>query len=98
MANAKHFLAYEQDHFRLVEDSLTYGFNISEPMSSNVDDQTLHELYLWPFADGVRAGAASGMLRNISLITFLIISSLLRSSHPNSSHPGIILPSTITLT
>lgn len=51
----------EQDHFRLVPDSVQYGFNISEPYSANLDDETLHELYLWPFAEGVRAGAASIM-------------------------------------
>lgn len=56
MACAKHYIAYEQDHFRLVDDSATWGFNISEPISANLDDQTLHELYLWPFADGIRAG------------------------------------------
>jgi beta-glucosidase len=26
-----------------------------------IDDRTLHELYLWPFADGVRANVASVM-------------------------------------
>jgi beta-glucosidase len=30
-------------------------------MSSNVDDRTLHELYLWPFADAVNANVASVM-------------------------------------
>jgi beta-glucosidase len=30
-------------------------------MSSNIDDRTLHELYLWPFADAVRANVASVM-------------------------------------
>ncbi|MBE3045145.1 hypothetical protein IMZ48_21845 [Candidatus Bathyarchaeota archaeon] len=25
------------------------------------DDRTLHELYLWPFAEGVRAGVGSVM-------------------------------------
>jgi beta-glucosidase-like glycosyl hydrolase len=50
MTSAKHYIAYEQDHFRLVPDSTTYGWNISEPISSNLDDETLHELYLWPFA------------------------------------------------
>jgi len=32
-----------------------------EGESSNIDDITLHELYLWPFADAVRAGTASIM-------------------------------------
>jgi len=26
-------------------------------VSSNIDDKTIHELYLWPFADAVHAGA-----------------------------------------
>ncbi|KAF4447318.1 glycosyl hydrolase family 3 N terminal domain-containing [Fusarium albosuccineum] len=30
-------------------------------MSSNIDDRTLHELYLWPFADAVQAGTTSIM-------------------------------------
>jgi beta-glucosidase len=30
-------------------------------MSSNADDRTLHELYLWPFADAVNANVASVM-------------------------------------
>ncbi|MCJ1240220.1 hypothetical protein MMC14_008220 [Varicellaria rhodocarpa] len=32
-----------------------------ETMSSNTDDRTLHELYLWPFADAVKADVASVM-------------------------------------
>ena len=38
-----------------------YGYNISETLSSNIDDKTMHELYLWPFADAVRAGVGSVM-------------------------------------
>jgi beta-glucosidase len=34
---------------------------VQEALSSNMDDRTLHELYLWPFADAVKAGAASFM-------------------------------------
>lgn len=32
-----------------------------EALSSNVDDKTMHELYLWPFADAVHAGVGSVM-------------------------------------
>jgi hypothetical protein len=32
-----------------------------EAVSSNVDDKTMHETYLWPFANAVRAGTASVM-------------------------------------
>jgi hypothetical protein len=29
-------------------------YNLVKPgISSNLDDRTLHELYLWPFAEGV---------------------------------------------
>jgi beta-glucosidase len=59
MTSAKHYIAYEQEHFRQLWDATTFGFNISEPDSANLDDDTMHELYLWPFADGVSAGAAS---------------------------------------
>ncbi|KAK1829781.1 glycoside hydrolase superfamily [Podospora conica] len=47
-ATVKHFLANEQERNR-------------ETMSSNVPDRPLHELYLWPFADAVRANVASVM-------------------------------------
>jgi hypothetical protein len=30
-------------------------------ISSNIDDRTLHELYLWPFAEGIRAGVGAVM-------------------------------------
>lgn len=30
-------------------------------ISSNVDDRTMHETYLWPFSEAVRAGVASVM-------------------------------------
>ena len=61
MASAKHYIAYEQEHFRQISEAQGYGFDIIEPVSANLDDQTMHELYLWPFADAVRAGAASVM-------------------------------------
>lgn len=59
MTAAKHYIANEQEHFRQVSDATSYGFNISESISANLDDVTMHELYLWPFADGVKAGATS---------------------------------------
>ncbi|TKX27694.1 putative beta-glucosidase A-1 [Elsinoe australis] len=61
MACAKHYIMNEQEHFRQIPESAGYGFNITDPVSMNVDDQTMHELYLWPFAEGVRAGVASVM-------------------------------------
>ena len=47
-ACAKHYLLNEQELGR-------------DTMSSNPDDRTLHELYLWPFADSVKANVASVM-------------------------------------
>jgi len=49
MASIKHFVAYEQETNRN-----PYEFNSS--VSSNLDDKTMHELYLWPFYDAVHAG------------------------------------------
>lgn len=49
------------EHFRQVGEAHGYGYNISETLSSNIDDKTMHELYLWPFADAVRAGVGSVM-------------------------------------
>lgn len=47
IATAKHFIGNEQEHFRQVSEAESYGFNISETLSSNIDDKTMHELYLW---------------------------------------------------
>ncbi|KAH8883088.1 hypothetical protein GQ53DRAFT_811741 [Thozetella sp. PMI_491] len=47
-ACAKHYIGNEQELNR-------------ETMSSNIDDRTIHELYLWPFADAVHANVASVM-------------------------------------
>ncbi|KAK2614825.1 hypothetical protein N8I77_001623 [Diaporthe amygdali] len=47
-ATAKHYILNEQEKNR-------------ETMSSHVDDRSMHELYLWPFADSVKAGVASVM-------------------------------------
>lgn len=33
----------------------------AQAVSSNIDDQTMHELYLWPFQEAVRAGTANMM-------------------------------------
>lgn len=49
------------EHFRTSAEAQSYGFNISEAISSNIDDKTLHELYVWPFADAVRAGVGAFM-------------------------------------
>ncbi|TKA81328.1 Beta-glucosidase 1 [Friedmanniomyces simplex] len=58
MATTKHFILNEQEHFRQGAPPASLGTNA---ISSNLDDVTMHELYLWPFADAVRAGTASIM-------------------------------------
>lgn len=47
-ATAKHYIANEQELNR-------------ETMSSNVAARAMRELYVWPFADAVRAGVAAAM-------------------------------------
>lgn len=47
VACTKHYILNEQEHFRQAPEAQSYGYNISESSSSNVDDVTMHELYLW---------------------------------------------------
>lgn len=55
MTSTKHFIANEQETHRNPN-----GDGVAA-ISSNIDDRTMHELYLWPFQDAVRAGSASIM-------------------------------------
>jgi beta-glucosidase len=55
---AKHYIGNEQETQRT--NVVTNGIN-TEAVSSNIDDRTLHELYLWPFANSIKAGTASVM-------------------------------------
>ncbi|KAL8720085.1 MAG: hypothetical protein Q9225_002992 [Loekoesia sp. 1 TL-2023] len=61
IACAKHYIVNEQEHFRQAPESTGFGFTINDSLSSNIDDTTMHETYLWPFADAVRAGVGSIM-------------------------------------
>lgn len=61
IATAKHYIANEQEHFRQSGEEKSREFNISESLSSNIDDKTMHELYNWPFADAVHAGVGAIM-------------------------------------
>ena len=56
IATAKHYILNEQEHFRQ-----SFEWGLPNAMSSNIDDRTLHELYLWPFAESIKAGVASVM-------------------------------------
>ena len=51
MATMKHYLANEQEHFRFTTDAQMNGFNITESISANLDDRTMHEIYLWYVPD-----------------------------------------------
>lgn len=59
IACIKHLIANEQETSRKAPEFLPHKFNAS--VSSNIDDKTMHELYLWPFYDAVHAGAGSAM-------------------------------------
>ncbi|KAI0860945.1 glycoside hydrolase family 3 protein [Xylaria cubensis] len=54
ISTLKHLIGNEQETYRRPY------FGI-EAASSNIDDKTLHEFYLWPFMDGVKAGTGSVM-------------------------------------
>ncbi|KAH6985107.1 glycosyl hydrolase family 3 N terminal domain-containing protein [Ilyonectria destructans] len=57
--SSKHYIANEQEVMR--SDKVLDDDTIIEAVSPNVDDRTLHELYLWPFAEAVKAGTTSLM-------------------------------------
>lgn len=72
---SKHYIGNEQETQRnpstIFPDNTTAS-NIAGPppgvggitieaVSSNIDDRTMHEVYLWPFADSVHAGTTSIM-------------------------------------
>ncbi|KAK7751761.1 hypothetical protein SLS62_006246 [Diatrype stigma] len=57
--SSKHYIGNEQETQR--SQGKASDGSIVEAVSSNIDDRTLHELYLWPFADAIRAGTTSVM-------------------------------------
>ncbi len=62
---AKHYIAYEQETYRnpynLSEPYEIFPVLEQDPIDSILDDRTTHELYLWSFAEAVRAGTGSVM-------------------------------------
>ncbi|KAJ6440504.1 glycosyl hydrolase [Purpureocillium lavendulum] len=54
--SVKHYIANEQETYRTPS-----GGGDKEAVSSNVDDKTMHEVYLWPFQDAVKAGTGNVM-------------------------------------
>lgn len=57
IATAKHFIVNEQETNRQPS---SFGLG-NASVSATVDDKTMHELYLWPFQDLVKAGVGSVM-------------------------------------
>ncbi|KAH8815723.1 glycoside hydrolase superfamily [Xylogone sp. PMI_703] len=57
IATIKHFIGNEQEMYRM--DIIPHG--LMKAISSNIDDRSLHELYAWPFAESIRAGAGAVM-------------------------------------
>lgn len=59
-ACAKHWIGNEQETQR--QPTLSPIGKTIEAISANIDDRTMHELYMWPFANAVKAGVASTMV------------------------------------
>ncbi|KAI0473279.1 glycosyl hydrolase family 3 N terminal domain-containing protein [Xylariaceae sp. FL0804] len=59
VACVKHFVGNEQESYRNPTTAAD-GSSVAS-VSANVGDRAMHELYLWPFADAVRAGAGAVM-------------------------------------
>ncbi|KAG9197701.1 hypothetical protein G6514_001128 [Epicoccum nigrum] len=57
IATAKHFIVNEQETNR---NPSSFGLG-NASVSATVDDKSMHELYLWPFQDLVKAGVGSVM-------------------------------------
>ncbi|KAK6453911.1 beta-glucosidase [Scheffersomyces xylosifermentans] len=62
VATVRHLVGNEQEHFRQVGEWDENGWEFLEnSISSNIGDRAMHEIYLWPFANAIRAGAGSVM-------------------------------------
>lgn len=87
VAAGRHFLFNEQETNRSSSDTTRY--------SSNVDDKTMHEVYAWPFYDGVKAGMMAvmcGMNRvndTLSCQHNNLLSNVLKTE---MGFPGLVLP------
>lgn len=87
VAAGRHFLFNEQETNRSASDTTRY--------SSNADDKTLHEVYAWPFYDGVKAGMMAvmcGMNRvndTLSCENNNLLSNVLKTE---IGFPGLVFP------
>ncbi|KAK2736662.1 hypothetical protein FQN57_000599 [Myotisia sp. PD_48] len=55
IATVKHLVGNEQEMYRMTN-------VVQRAYSANIDDRTLHEIYLWPFAEAIRAGVGAIMM------------------------------------
>ncbi|GME38108.1 beta-glucosidase d protein [Neofusicoccum parvum] len=91
IAGGRHFLLNEQETNRSSGISAT----TTEVYTSNADDKTIHELYLWPFQDGVKAGMAAVMCAmtrvngTLSCENSDLVSGLLKEE---LGFPGMVFP------
>lgn len=60
ITSVKHFVGNEQETNRIPPRTFSEGA-LNQSSSSNIDDKTMHELYMWPWYDAIRAGAGSVM-------------------------------------
>ncbi|WEW58704.1 beta-glucosidase [Emydomyces testavorans] len=66
IAAVKHLVGNEQEMHRMT-------VLLIKAYSANIDDRTMHELYLWPFAEAVRAGVnGSASCQNSQLINGIL--------------------------
>ncbi|CAH0028106.1 unnamed protein product [Clonostachys rhizophaga] len=56
---SKHYIGNEQELQRT--STVSNDGTVTEAISSNIDNRTLHELYAWPFANAIHAGTAGIM-------------------------------------
>ncbi|KAF7187659.1 putative beta-glucosidase D [Pseudocercospora fuligena] len=88
---SRHFLLNEQERNR----SASLSSSTTSVYSSNADDKTTNELYLWPFADAVRAGtgaimcAMNGVNGTVSCENSKLLSDLLKAE---LGFPGLVMP------
>lgn len=62
LAVVRHLVGNEQEHFRQVGEWDVNGWDrLDSSISSNIGDRSMHEVYMWPFADAIRAGAGGIM-------------------------------------
>lgn len=88
---SRHLLLNEQETNR----SSGLSATTTSVYSSNADDKTIHELYLWPFADAVRAGVGAIMCAmtkvngTLSCQNSKLVSGLLKEE---LGFPGLVMP------